>query len=305
MPTINGQTFTVAADCSNMQSIINQAAAITGAANHQILISPSTVCKGNYKLPARAGSGWIVVRTSTPDSQLPPEGSRITPAYTSLLPTLSSVNTYVNALDGVFYINENPSSKWRFVGLKFTGQSGYHSTLFTIGYEGANIVIDRNIFFSDKSNGETVLESIQASGSQIVIANSYIYNVRPGDLALAIDITSAKGILIDNNYINAPGISVFAQEFGNVVQGSDYKITRNYFEWDKAYINNSITRHQIEFKSGNRILIDGNTFTSMWAGGITGSISPSILFSPRNGWPGSPSFDNYICLLYTSDAADE
>jgi hypothetical protein len=58
---------------------------------------------GSFTLPAKSGAGWITVRTSAPDSSLPPYGTRITPAYAPVLPLLSSTGytTYVSYLWGL------------------------------------------------------------------------------------------------------------------------------------------------------------------------------------------------------------
>jgi hypothetical protein len=43
---------------------------------------------GPFTLPNKPGAGWITVRTSAPDSALPPPGTRITPEYSSVMPKL-------------------------------------------------------------------------------------------------------------------------------------------------------------------------------------------------------------------------
>src|SRR5262245_18706789 len=51
---------------------------------------------GNFTLPNKSGSGqsdWIVIRSSTPDSNLPPPGARITPSYSNALPKIASPNS--------------------------------------------------------------------------------------------------------------------------------------------------------------------------------------------------------------------
>jgi len=47
---------------------------------------------GNFTLPNKSGSGqseWIVIRSSTADSNLPPPGARVTPSYSAVLPRSS------------------------------------------------------------------------------------------------------------------------------------------------------------------------------------------------------------------------
>ena len=295
MPVINGTTSArVASDCSDFQSILNQAAAITGSANHQILIAPGTQCIGGYSLPPRAGTGWIVVRSAAPDSQLPPEGVRVTTTtYPAVMPVISALANYQNALGSAIYAT-SPTSNWRFVGLQFTAQPGVHESLIWLTQGSAShMIFDRDIF----NSVNTSLMGIIANGNQTVIANCSITTINTGTNAVAIEMSMAQGLTIDNNYIDAPGISVFSEEDGiagaSGAEASDISITHNFFQWDKTYINNSITRQQLEFKAGRRILIDGNIFSSEWTTGQTGSFTNAMIFTPRNG-VAQADFNNQI-----------
>ncbi len=302
MPTINGPTYTVnPSNCNDpsagLQAYLNTAAAAGVSTNQAIYISPGTTCVGNYSLPVNTGTGWIVVRTAAPDSSLPPEGVRIDSTYSSVMPTVSALAAYGNVLSGCFYVNST-TSNWRFVGLQWTAQTGQHDLMGMIYGQTTNMIFDRNIFFANGGNGDYVgPAAIIANGVSTWICNNSISIIVPGSLAVGIDITAAQGILVDNNYIDAPGISVFAQENAltgaNAPQGSDYQITRNLFSWDSGFVNNSITRQHLEFKAGNRILINGNTFTSEWTGGQTGGYSNAIALNPRNGG-NTKSFDNHL-----------
>ena len=297
MPVINGPTYTVSPDCHDLQADLNTAAAAGVSTNQAVYIPATTTCLGNYALMPNTGTGWIVVRTAAPDSSLPPEGVRIDSSYSSVMPTLSTVNQYQNALGAVFYANST-TSKWRFVGLQFTAQPGSHDAFIEFTYgQVTNMVIDRDILFTNGGNSDYVRVAIVANGNQIVIANNSITDIIPNNLATGIDMTAAQGILIDNNYIDAPGISVFAQENAptgvNAPQGSDFQISRNLFSWNTSFINNTVTRQHLEWKAGNRVLVTGNVFTSEWDGGNTGSYSNAIELTPRNG-NGSNSFSNYF-----------
>ena len=120
MPVINGTTFTVAANCADLQNKLNAAGALNNALNHQVVIPAGTVCSAPwYLFPQRTGTGWIVVRTSTPDSQLPPEGSRMTPPWYSKLATIQvTEKAYLGASSAIRMTDD--TSKWRFVGINIT-----------------------------------------------------------------------------------------------------------------------------------------------------------------------------------------
>lgn len=74
IPVINGGTFSVAADCSDLQAKLNAAARATPTQNHQVVIPAGTTCLGRYVLPDRKGAtGWVWVRTA---GTIPPPGAR-------------------------------------------------------------------------------------------------------------------------------------------------------------------------------------------------------------------------------------
>src|SRR2546422_8604771 len=58
-----------------------------------ITLEAGATFTGPFELPVKAGSGWIVVRTSAPDSSLPMPGRRIDPSYAPQLPKLAAPNS--------------------------------------------------------------------------------------------------------------------------------------------------------------------------------------------------------------------
>src|SRR5262249_39971395 len=57
-----------------------------------ITLQAGATFAGNFTLPNKSGSGWIIIRSSAADSSLPPPGTRITPSYSSALPKIISPN---------------------------------------------------------------------------------------------------------------------------------------------------------------------------------------------------------------------
>ena len=55
-----------------------------------ILLQAGATFTGNYILPAKSGTSYIIVRSSASDTQLPPAGVRITTTYASLLPKIKA-----------------------------------------------------------------------------------------------------------------------------------------------------------------------------------------------------------------------
>src|SRR6266508_6759907 len=68
-PVSSGVTISVAAG-GNLQAALDSA-----QPGDTILLQAGATFSGSFTLPAKSGSGWIIVRTSAPDSSLPPGGT--------------------------------------------------------------------------------------------------------------------------------------------------------------------------------------------------------------------------------------
>jgi hypothetical protein len=95
MPVLNGNTYTVAADCGDLMTRINQARAADGNLTHQVLIPPSAICAGQFEIGSKNGanangSGYIIIRSSADDTALPPAGTRVTRDWESAMPVLTN-----------------------------------------------------------------------------------------------------------------------------------------------------------------------------------------------------------------------
>ena len=128
----------------------------------------------------------------------------------------------------------------------------------------------------------------------------------PNSNGYGVEMTGAEQMVVDNNNIGAIGISLFSQENAlqgaNVPQGYNYQISRNSFSWNPAYLNSTAGARQfIEFKAGNLILINGNTFSSQWTENGTGSYSQSLELTPRNGTQSLAIVNNLADITITNN----
>ena len=55
-----------------------------------ILLEAGATFKGPFILPKKTGTGWVTIRTSTPDKPFPAPGTRVSPAHAPLMPKLIS-----------------------------------------------------------------------------------------------------------------------------------------------------------------------------------------------------------------------
>src|SRR5262245_39795421 len=67
-----------------------QAALNTARPGDTVVLEANAEFVGNFVLPVKSGDAWITIRSSSPDSALPPAGYRITPADAALLARLRS-----------------------------------------------------------------------------------------------------------------------------------------------------------------------------------------------------------------------
>jgi len=113
------QTIAVAAG-GNLQAALNQA-----QPGQVIQLQAGATFDGNFILPLKTGSGYITVRTSTPDAQLPGPTTRIGLTHEPLLATVRSTN-------GIPALRTAPGAHhWRLLGLRFTTTGG--SDVITLG----------------------------------------------------------------------------------------------------------------------------------------------------------------------------
>ncbi len=129
MPAINGETFSVTVNpnnqCVNFDQQIRACSSADPSLNHQIVIPAGASCTGVFTLPAKLGPGTCVIRTSTPDNQLPPEGVRIDPSYIRRMASIVVPASRTAQADDQAAINTVRCSSpictqgWRFVGIEF------------------------------------------------------------------------------------------------------------------------------------------------------------------------------------------
>src|SRR5437879_2390693 len=74
-----GQTIDVPAS-GDLQSAINSA-----QPGDVIKLAAGATYTGNFTLPVKSGTGYVYIRTSTPDSNLPAPGTRVSPSNASLM----------------------------------------------------------------------------------------------------------------------------------------------------------------------------------------------------------------------------
>lgn len=236
---------------------------------------------GNFTLPNKgSSSAWIVIRTDLPDSGLPPEGTRITPARAVSLAKILSANSApaVDAADG--------ASHYRFVGVEIgvTENVRANANLIRLGNGKqetptalpSHIILDRcYIHGNDTGN---IRRGVALNGSHLAVIDSYLENFHEaGTDSQAIAGWNGPGpFKIVNNFLEAAGENVM---FGGAVPAipgvvpSDIEIRRNHFykrlswrEGDPGFAGTAWqVKNLFELKNAQRLLVEGNVLEYSWA----------------------------------------
>ncbi|MBI2827732.1 MAG: hypothetical protein HYX77_00490 [Acidobacteria bacterium] len=274
-----------------------------------ITLEAGAMFTGPFTLPRKQGSGWISVRTSAPDSQLPPPGARVDPSFARVMPKLV-------AASGAVLKTAPRAHHYRFIGIEIHPTPGtflynlvelgvevrprvsrFPFTLFGLGASEDptdqiphHIIFDRCYLHGDPKKGAR--RGIALNSAYTAVIDSYLADFKEaGADSQAIAGWNGPGpFKIVNNYLEAAGENLM---FGgadpsipNLVP-SDIEIRRNHFfkplSWrvgDPAYAGTAWTvKNLFELKNARRVLVDGNLFEHNWVASQNGF---AILFTVRN-----------------------
>ena len=255
----------------------NLQAALDGAQRgDQIVLQAGATYTGNFVLPAKSGTGWIVIRTS---GTLPAEGTRVRPSDAGRLARIVSPNA-TSAI-----ATAPGASHYRLMGLEVTYApsvtAGY--TLMALGDGG------------DEQN------SLAKTPSWIVVDRSYVHGHPNVGFQRCIGLNSASSAVIDswlsechhkgfdsqaiggwngpgpfrivNNYLEGAGENVM---FGGAdtqhpdLLPRDIEIRRNHLAKPLAWRGVWSVKNLFEIKAGVRVLVEGNVFENNWSDAQTG-----------------------------------
>lgn len=253
-----------------------------------IALEPGAIFTGNFVLPNKGGTDWVIIRSSAPDSSLPPPGTRITPAFSGVLPKIVSPNT------APAITTDLGAHHYRFIGVEVTTtHSDTLSTLF-------------NLIWLEYPGGQT---SVSQAPTDIIFDRVYIHGTPAGNVRRGLFMNSARTAVIDsylsdfheigadsqailicngpgpfkitNNYLEGAGENFMSGGCDPTILNlvpSDIEIRGNHFfkplKWrvgDPSYagIHWSI-KNLFELKNAQRVLIDGNVFENNWSDAQSG-----------------------------------
>ena len=268
-----GRTINVPAG-GNLQAAIN--AAVPGDV---VVLAAGATFTGNFTLPKKSGSGWVTIRTSTPDSKLP-VGKRVSPAHAGLLPNILSPNggpalrTYAGA------------HHYRIIGVEIGTKStvtaanqlvaignGSRSSQSTLGSVPHHIVVDRS-YIRGRST-MNLKNCIELHAAHAAIVDSYVTQCHSSwqESHAIIGWNGPGPLLIENNYIAGAGINVMfggADPASDAMTPADITIRRNHVIKPLSWKDTWAVKNLVELKIGRRVLMEGNVFENSWADAQTG-----------------------------------
>ena len=286
-----------------------------------IRLQAGAVFAGNFRFSAKTcdDQHWIVVRTSAPDSDLPPEGTRITPCYAGIgslpgrpaFPCPAPRNVMAKIVfdskgSGPISFSDG-ANHYRLIGLEITrdspGSVTYNLALRPGQADGQidHLVFDR-VWMHGNTQDETT-RGIALGGSRYVaVVDSYFSDFHC--VAVTGSCTDSQAIAgglggqpmgpykIVNNFLEASGENLMFGGGPATLAPADIEVRRNHLfkplTWKKdapGFVGGAsgrpfIVKNLFELKNAQRVLFEGNVLDNSWGGfSQTGF---AILLTPKN-----------------------
>src|SRR5690348_10135550 len=298
----------------NLQAVLNKA-----RCGDTIDLQAGATFTGAFIFPNKScdDSHWIIVRTSSDNSLLPPQGSRLTPCYAgvSSLPGRPGFNcsSTKNVLARLVMHRGQASgpvvlapgaNHYRLIGLELTREAGiglvYALASPTPGTVTSKIIYDR-IWFHGTAHDKTV-RGVQLGGSTYVaVIDSFFTDFHC--VSLTGSCTDAQAIngginthpmgpyKIVDNFLEASGENILFGGGPATQTPADIEITHNHMfkplTWMKGqpgYVGGTngrpfIVKNLFELKNAKRVLLDSNIMENTWGG--FSQVGFAILLTPK------------------------
>ena len=254
---------------------------------------------------------YITIRTDTPDSRLPPEGTRISPAWAGVA-SLPGRPAYAQPAGGAAklmptLIVKVPSGAklgdhYRFIGIEWSSPPDTHIARLITTESADHVIFDRNwLHPPDGAEMNKGIGMVQGTHS-IAVINSYFSGfyciARTGTCTDSSALGGGNAevpvgtLKIFNNFLEASGENILFGGAASEINPTDIEIRRNHLfrpmlwkEGEPGYTpagggNPVIVKNHFELKSGIRVLFEANLMENCW-GGFT-QTGFSILLTPKS-----------------------
>jgi hypothetical protein len=265
------------------------------------------------ELPAKKcdDQHYITVRTDTPDSKLPPEGTRISPAWGGVA-SLPGRPAFAQPAGGpakllATLVVKRPSGALigdhlRFIGIEWTTPAEADIARIASPENTNHVIFDRNWFHP--ADGAEVGHGvgINDGSSMIAVINSYISGLNCiAGTGKCTDATAVgggsgdkpiSGLKIYNNFLESAGENILFGGSAATQTPTDIEIRHNHLFrpmlWkagEPGYTPTAsgkafVVKNNFELKNGIRVLFEANLLENTWGG--FSQTGYAILITPKN-----------------------
>ena len=325
-----GNIITVNAG-ANLQNALNAA-----NCGDTILLQSGATFSGFFTLPAKPcdESHWIIIRTSAPDSSLPPEGTRLTPCYAgvSSLPGRPALNcsTTQNVLAKISVpgtgsgplVFASGANHYRMIGLELTRTigGGIVNSLVSLkpGATADHLIFDR-MWLHGTPQDDTNKGMRLGGSTQVAIVDSFFTDLHctavTGACTDASAISGGTGdnpmgpYKIVNNFLEASGENLLFGGDEATHTPADIEVRRNHMFKPLIWMSGQagfvgglsgkpfIVKNLFELKNAQRVLFEGNILENSWGGFSQAGFA--MLLTPKN--QAGPNGTNLCPLCQVTD----
>jgi hypothetical protein len=290
------------------------------ACGDTIRLEAGATFPGNFRIPPKNcdDKHWIILRTSTADSELPPEGSRITPCYAGVAslpgrpafacshPRNVMAKIVLDSKGSGPITIATGANHYRFIGLEITRDIPGSTTTNLVSLQGQGATADHFIFDRVWMHGtaqEETTRGILLAGIQYVgVVDSYFTDFHC--IAVTGACTDSQTIAgglgsqpmsvykIVNNFLEASAENILFGGGGATLTPTDIEIRRNHLFkppiWKRenpGFVGGLsgkpfIVKNLFELKNGQRVLLEANVLENTWGGFSQAGFA--ILLTPKN-----------------------
>jgi hypothetical protein len=264
---------------------------------------------------------WIIIRTSADDSELPPEGTRLTPCYAGVASLPSRPDYHCqnphNALARIVFNGKGGSgpifldggaNHYRLIGLEITRAAApvmVSNLISPMAHSWADHIVFDRLWLHGTEQDETTRGIFLSGTSYVSVVDSYFSDFHC--VAMTGACTDAQAVAgglgdhpdgpfkIVNNFLEAAAENILFGGGAATATPADIEIRHNHMfkpmSWNpdhKGFVGGSsgkpfIVKNLLEFKNAQRVLVEGNILENVWGGFSQSGFA--IVITPKNQAP--------------------
>jgi hypothetical protein len=270
-----------------------QGALVSSQPGDTITVEAGAVFRGNFTLPNKRGTGWIVIRSSAPDGTLPPPGTRVTPSVAASMPKVVSPNS-ISALQ-----TAPGSHNYRVIGIELTVADNVKTNYAIVALGGEqssaadtphDLIVDRCYIHGHATLNAFRGVLLNSASSAVIDSHISDIHVSGFDSQAILGYNGPGPFKIVNNYLEGAGENIMFggadPKIPNLVP-SDIEIRNNHIfkpsSWrrgDPSFVGIQWTiKNLLELKNAQRVHVEGNLLENVWAQAQGGA---AVVLTPRN-----------------------